>query len=240
MSEITPEDRRKGVATVEGRRFVYLHPGWVRLWHWINVVLIILLAATGFSLHFGGESSGLLSFRTARLVHNACGWIVLFTFVLYLVGLIVSGEWRQFLVFKKGFVRGMFIQTGFYLSGIFRGQPHPDSPTRERKFNPLQQITYLLVVVVGLPLIILTGMMLLLPESAPKQVMGAGGIWPIAMAHTVVGYGLVAFMLGHMYLTTLGHSAWSNILGMFTGWTEEPEHESPEPPAGEEKEPGDG
>ena len=46
----------------------------------------------------------------------------------------------------------------YYAVGIFKGEPHPFKPTRERKHNPMQAQTYLGVTVVVTPLIWLSGL----------------------------------------------------------------------------------
>ena len=42
-------------------------------------------------------------------------------------------------------------QAMYYMRGIFRGDEHPTEKTRERKMNPLQQVTYLAILNILLP-----------------------------------------------------------------------------------------
>ena len=208
---------------------VFLHPAWVRIWHWLNALLILLLIVTGFNMHFGGAA---VSFRWSVSAHNIAGGLLTLSFVAYIIGLLVSGEWRQYLKFQPGLVKSIVTQSRFYAFGIFRGEPHPTTPTRERKFNVLQQLTYIGIVFIALPVIIVSGGMLLHPENAPDQMVIGSGVWPMAVLHTLVGYAFAAFTLGHIYLTTLGPTPFAYIMGMITGWVEEEHHES----AGEHQE----
>ena len=196
----------------------YLHPVWVRAWHWLNALLFLALIVTGFSMHFSGAAGQVVSFSVARVVHNVAGWLVVANYVAYVVGLVMSGQWRQYLSFPPDFPRTMVKQARFYAGGIFRGEAHPEHPTPERKFNALQQITYLKIVAFAIPAVIVTGAMLHFPELAPKEILGAGGVWPIAVLHTVIAYLLVAFTIGHVYLTTTGETPEANVRAMLSGW----------------------
>ena len=40
----------------------YLFPAWIRLWHWLNAVLILVLGITGLSLHFADPKLPLVDF----------------------------------------------------------------------------------------------------------------------------------------------------------------------------------
>jgi thiosulfate reductase cytochrome b subunit len=196
----------------------YLHPIWVRIWHWSNAAFFVALIITGFSMHFGGAPAQVVSFQTSRIVHNVSGWLLIGNFVAYIVGLVLSSQWRQYLRFDDGFAGSMLAQARYYAGGILRGEPHPEHPTEERKFNALQQVTYLGIMALVLPLIIITGIMLQFPETAPKEILGSGGVWPLAVLHTIVAYLLIAFTIGHVYLTTTGETPDENIRAMVTGW----------------------
>lgn len=55
---------------------LYLYPVWVRLWHWTNALLFLILIASGVSMHFAG-ADWLMSFATARVVHNVAGILLI-------------------------------------------------------------------------------------------------------------------------------------------------------------------
>ena len=43
----------------------------------------------------------------------------------------------------------------------------------------------------------------------------------VAGVHTVAAYLLLAFLLAHFYLITTGHTVFSQLKTMITGWEEE-------------------
>ena len=53
-----------------------IYDKWVRSWHWVNAMLFLVLAATGFRIHFGGREDPLLSFETAFHTHNLVGMLL--------------------------------------------------------------------------------------------------------------------------------------------------------------------
>ena len=43
----------------------YLFPAWIRLWHWLNAALIVVLGVTGLSLHYADPKLPLVDFELA-------------------------------------------------------------------------------------------------------------------------------------------------------------------------------
>lgn len=199
----------------------YLYPLWLRLWHASNAMLFLVLILSGLSLHYSRPGSPFLGFETAMVLHNAAGVLLALAYVGWFLFNLGSGNVRSYLPRMKRFFRDQRIQATYYLSGIFRGDPHPFPVHPKRKFNPLQQVTYFSIMYLLMPLIIVSGLFLLFPEYAPDSLWGWGGIWPMATGHTVVGFLLSAFMFGHLYLATTGHTLTSNFKGMITGWHED-------------------
>ncbi|MCD6375768.1 MAG: cytochrome b/b6 domain-containing protein [Caldisericaceae bacterium] len=48
---------------------LYLYPLGLRIWHWTNVTLYIVLILTGISMHYPSPDNPLIPFKTARLIH---------------------------------------------------------------------------------------------------------------------------------------------------------------------------
>jgi thiosulfate reductase cytochrome b subunit len=176
-----------------------MFPGWLRLWHWTNAALFFALVATGVSLHFAGMGSAGLAFRWSVIIHNIVGVALVVALLYYFVAMVVTGHFRQFLPYR-GQLRDILLQTRFYLLGIFRGAHHPFVATPERRFNPIQQLAYVASVFVMLPAQGLTGVFLLFPDHAPDRIGGMGGIWPMAVTHSVLAYALGSFLVVHLYL----------------------------------------
>ena len=199
----------------------YLYPGWLRLWHWTNAILIIGLTASGISLHYSNPQVGLIEFDIARDVHNACGVALCGAYAVFFVGNIVTGNWWQFVPHPHRYASRAWLQMRFYMWDIFFGRPHPFPPTPESNFNPLQQVFYWAVMYLLMPALLLTGIIFLYPDLAPDHVFGFDGLLPVAMAHYMVAFLIVCFMVMHIYLGTTGLHVTTLFRAMATGWHED-------------------
>lgn len=68
-------------------------------------------------------------------------------------------------------------QVMWYLNGIFRGEPHPYHAAPAKKFNPLQHLTYVCVMYVMYPLLLVSGVALLFPNGMPEGFLGRPGVF---------------------------------------------------------------
>jgi thiosulfate reductase cytochrome b subunit len=182
---------------------------------------MIVLAVTGASLHFADPSLPLVPFAKAARVHHIAGLCLAGLYVFFVIANMVSGNWWQYVPKPGGFIQRCWRQTKFYLFGIFRGEAHPYPPTEKANFNALQQIIYWVVMYVLVPLLIISGLIFLWPDFAPKQLFGMDGLLPIAVLHYLVGIVIVSFMIAHVYLSTTGVRIYSLFKMMITGWHEE-------------------
>ncbi len=208
---------------------MYLYPLWLRSWHWINAALFFVLIATGISLHYSATSSLYLSFETAIVAHNAAGILLTLNYIFYVLFNIISGNYKQYIPPIKGMTIRLFHQGKYYVWGVFRGEDHPYHTSEEQKFNPLQQVSYFGIMFFMMPLVCISGTLLMFPELAPERFLGMGGVWPMAILHIVVGYFLSLFMFGHIYLATHGDTLLSNFKSMFTGFHEHEVHHKHDP-----------
>jgi thiosulfate reductase cytochrome b subunit len=140
-------------------RRVYMYTGYERLWHWLQSLAIMLLLITGLEIHMPGTVR-LLGFATAVQIHNIVAFIVVINALLAAFFHFASGQIRQYLPEPKGFFSQAIQQSLYYVGGIFRGEPHPFEKSPESKLNPLQQVTYLAILNILLPLQVLTGVMI--------------------------------------------------------------------------------
>jgi thiosulfate reductase cytochrome b subunit len=150
-------------------------------------------------------------------VHNIAGIVMALLYMVFLIGNIISSNGVHYKVKFKGYIQRLIIQVKYYGVGIFKGDPHPFPVTETCKFNPMQQVAYVGVMYGLVSALVLTGVMLLFPESIPDNLFGAGTILPIALAHTLLSYFLALFLIGHLYLATTGHTPLSNYKTMITG-----------------------
>ncbi|MBC7952844.1 MAG: cytochrome b/b6 domain-containing protein [Rhodospirillaceae bacterium] len=199
---------------------IRLLPLWLRLWHWTSAMLLLTLAASGISLHFATPNSLLIPFRVAREIHTIAGLIQAASYVFFLSANAASGNWRQYLSLRDGFACRAMVQARYYLWDIFQGKPQPYPATPDIKFNALQQLIYALIMYLAMPILVVSGVLFLFPDSAPDHVMGVDGLLPLAMTHYMTAYCVFMFTLGHIYLATTGKTPTSLIRTMITGWKE--------------------
>ncbi len=198
-------------------RRIYLYDFHERMWHWVQALVILLLLGTGLQIHASGDLR-LISFESAVKIHTILGIALGVNALLGLLYHVFSGAIRQFLPEPKGFFDLAMRQTSYYLSGIFRGDPHPIVKRRNRKLNPLQQIAYLLLLNVLLPLQLVTGLAMWIAWVWPGITAAAGGLAFLAPLHSFGAWLFGAFVLIHIYLGTTGTTTTSNFKAMVTGW----------------------
>ncbi|MBN1969513.1 MAG: thiosulfate reductase cytochrome B subunit [Candidatus Delongbacteria bacterium] len=192
----------------------YLYTLNIRIWHWTNATLFVLLIISGIAIRF----SVLIPFKDAVKMHNYSGMLLTIAYTAFFIMNIADGNLRNYIPKPKGFFTRIIKQARFYLFGIFKGEPHPYHTTKENKFNPLQQITYFKFMYGVMPVLVITGIMMLEPSNAPETVLGYGGIWLISTIHYISAGIFVLFMFGHMYLATTGDKPLYLLKGMFTGF----------------------
>jgi len=112
--------------------------------------------------------------------------------------------------------------------GIFKNEPHPFEKTRQRKMNPLQQVTYVMVLNVLLPLQILTGALMWGAQRWPQAAEVFGGLPGLGPFHTLVAWTFAAFIILHVYLTTTGPTPLAGMEAMIMGYEDVEVHE-PQP-----------
>jgi len=199
---------------------VFILPLWIRIWHWTNALLIIILTVTGASMYFSDPDLIMVQFDLAVRIHDVAGLALVAAYGFFVVANIVSGNWWQY-VPKPGLFREKCLrQTRYYAWGIFHGEPHPYPPTAAANFNALQQIIYWTIMYFFMPLLLITGVMFLWPDLAPKRVFGFDGLMPVAVLHSLAALVIVTFMIAHIYLGTTGLKVSSLFKMMITGWHE--------------------
>jgi thiosulfate reductase cytochrome b subunit len=200
---------------------IYLLPLWIRLWHWTNALLIIILTVSGVSLHFADPKLTLIEFSLADRIHHIAGLALVAAYTFFVVANIVSGNWWQYVPKPPGILERCWIQGKWYAFGIFRGEPHPYRVSEEQNFNALQALSYWGIMYMVMPVMLATGLVFMFPEFAPDRAFGFDGLLPVAILHYVTGAVIVAFMIAHIYLGTTGKTATSMFKTMINGWHED-------------------
>ncbi|MBI1752706.1 MAG: cytochrome b/b6 domain-containing protein [Acidobacteria bacterium] len=192
---------------------IVLYPLFNRIWHWTQALLILLLALTGFEVRGTFRLFGYL--RAVNLHHTfAVALVVLILFAIFWH--VTTGEWRQYIP-TRAFLREM---VAFYLTGIFKNAPHPVRKERTAKLNPLQRLAYLGFKVLIIPVQVSTGALYFFYPNLSASGWPPSSLWFIAVLHVLGAFGLLAFLVGHVYLTTTGHRPLSNLKAMLVGYEE--------------------
>jgi len=192
---------------------IYLYTRYERFWHWLQMLLIVLLLVTGFEVQ---SYYHLLGFQTAAKIHNFAGITWLISFAFFIFWIFTTGEWKQYIPTTKK----IFSVLHYYAHGIFLGEPHPVPKRKNAKHNPLQRLTYLSLAAFLLPVQMTTGFLYWSYNSWDAWGMGYLSLKATAFIHTAGGFGILSFIIIHIYMTTTGHSLFAHIKAMITGWEE--------------------
>lgn len=204
---------------------LYLYPVWLRAWHWLNALLFLTSVVTGLSMHF--SLGWLIPFDVAVPVHNASGMLLTLSWIGFVVGNLIGGNGKHYLIDPRTLPRDLWQQVRYYTYGIFVNEPHPFHVSAEHKLNALQTLSYVGVMYGLMPLLILSGWAFLLSSELPETVFDVGTIWIVAMTHLLLSWMMLLFLIVHIYIITTGETVLTNLKAMLTGWHREEE------PAGE-------
>ncbi|MGD0659237.1 MAG: cytochrome b/b6 domain-containing protein [Syntrophorhabdales bacterium] len=204
-------------------RHVELHRLTLRIWHWVNTVLIFLLILTGVRLRIP-EIRFLFAYRNDVLIHRWMGLAACVSFLFWLAYSLVSGNIARNYAFRPARdVKGMVRQGLYYAVGFFRGWPNPYPTTPREKFNPLQKVAYTGVMFLLTPLTVVTGILFSNIPYFRGIISYVGGTRVLDAIHVIGGYLFVIYLIVHVYMATLGPTPFTHIKAMFTGYEEEPE-----------------
>ncbi len=197
---------------------VYLYSVGERALHWLIGVSVIILIISGLRVHYAGGCGSILSMARAVSVHNAFALVMMVSAFLFLFYHLASAAIRQFIPPTENLSSELMRQATYYMRGIFRGGPHPIEKSPERKLNPLQQITYLLLLNVLFPVQIVTGILIWGISRWPVLAEKIGGLSLVVPVHHMGSWLFISFLFMHLYLTTTGHTLFSNIRAMIDGY----------------------
>ncbi|MHB8898869.1 MAG: cytochrome b/b6 domain-containing protein [Thermoguttaceae bacterium] len=196
-----------------------IYTTWERTWHWVQSMAMVALLATGFHIH-SPVRAPIADLATVVWLHNVSGFILIGNALLGLFYYATTGAIRHYLPSRNGLVGDVVAQVSFYTRGIFRGEAHPSPKTPERRLNPLQQLTYLALLNVLLPLQVGSGLLMWGASRWPQAAGAVGGLPVLGAVHTLGSYLFLSFLIAHLYLITTGHTPLSCLEGMATGFEE--------------------
>lgn len=189
------------------RKAIYVWETPIRIYHWINVFLIVTLLITGLyigqpQLAPSGEPYANFLMGKMRLWHAVAAWLFIANFIFRIYWSFVGNEYTKFKPWRKGFFSDGLESLKYYL---FMKKEH----TLHAGHNVIAQLTYFFIMWLGSFFMIITGLAMQ-GEIAPGrfQEWWFGWIIPlfhqsssVRMYHHLVAWLFVVFILAHLYLT---------------------------------------
>jgi Ni/Fe-hydrogenase 1 B-type cytochrome subunit len=170
------------------------HSVWIRIFHWINMVAIMLLIFTGFYIHAPQSFRLFGNMDGARMVHFAMAYVLCFGVVLRVYYAIAAKDAKNIVFNPKTDIPNLPSMMKYYL---FMSDSHP----YYGKYNPGQKAMYTGWLVMAL-IQIITGFILYKPQVAFWANLGdfLGGDIAIRLVHLIVTWLFVLTILAHVYL----------------------------------------
>ncbi len=197
---------------------IYVHPLGERLFHWGHALLMVILIYTGACILF--KTPFLLPFKIIIPLHKIAGLILGIEFLGWITYGIVTGRIKGWFPKGKEWTEGIPKQIRWYAWGIFKGEPHPCIPSPENRLNPLQKISYAIIMLVLLPLQGLTGIIMLFPHKF-LWLLRVINYSLLDRIHVILFYLFSMFVLLHLYLETTGFTLTSCLIAMLKGYIKE-------------------
>lgn len=185
----------------------------VRIFHWINVLCITVLAATGFiiadppAIMSGAEASESYWFGTVRFIHFTAAYIFFFNMIMRIYWAFVGNRfsnWRSFLPFSEKMRKN--ILHVLKVDILLQHDKTEDVRNISVGHNSIAAISYVALFVIAL-VQVFTGFGLYadtsgwwLPELFAWVVPLFGGDFMVRTIHHVATWFFILFTLIHVYL----------------------------------------
>jgi thiosulfate reductase cytochrome b subunit len=179
-----------------------IHPVWVRVTHWINVVAMVVMIGSGWEIY---NASPLFPFRFPRSItlggwlagallwHFAAMWLLAVNGLVYVTLGIVTGRFRRKLVpIRPGDV---LADARAALTGKLA---HDDLVV----YNAVQKLLYLGVILAGI-VIVLSGVAIWKPVQLQELTALFGGYDAARYVHFFAMAAIVGFLVVHVIMAVL-------------------------------------
>jgi thiosulfate reductase cytochrome b subunit len=198
-------------------RNFYLYPVWVRLWHLTNAILCIFLIVTGLLIGIYDPSVDAADRYQSRVsIHNIAGILLTISYIGFFFGNLFTDNGKYYRARIRGSVKRMWRQVRYYVSGFSRGEEAPFPVDNENKFNPLQKASYIGAMYLAVPLIIISGWIMMYPGFLAKLPEGFNGYAFTDTLHIVLAIIISLFLVVHLVLSITGR----NLRSIMSGWKE--------------------
>jgi thiosulfate reductase cytochrome b subunit len=200
---------------------IYVHPLPVRIWHWINAIGFVTLILTGFQIRYFDLVQA-MPFSAAVSIHNTVGFVLVANYFVWLCFYLFTDKITVYHpeLRPKVYFRDAIRQALFYGYGIFKGEPNPHHVTAHKKFNALQSTMYQIIMILLVPIQFYTGVLLWNVDGFSGSIAVLGGVRVVATVHVGLFIFFTAFIFGHVYLASLGHTTGAHFKAMVTGYEE--------------------
>jgi thiosulfate reductase cytochrome b subunit len=205
MSSGTADVRGADLRIVTPKAAAVIHPRWVRITHWINVIAMFLMVTSGWRIYdasplfpfifppaitIGDSLDGLPG---ALLWHFAAMWLLVVNGSVYVALGILTGRFRRklFPIRPADVVRDLRAALAFKLS-------HDDLSV----YNAVQRLLYLGVIAAGI-VAVLSGLSIWKPVQLQELAAVFGGYDAARFVHFFAMAAIVGFLLVHITLAVL-------------------------------------
>jgi Ni/Fe-hydrogenase b-type cytochrome subunit len=226
-------------STMKRSTLVFRHRLSTRIWHWVNAVTVFIMLMSGLMIfnahprlywgHYGANSDpawlelprfpgwatipSTYSLAEGRHWHLAFGWVLGFSLLAYLLISLFNGHFRKDVALSRAEVQPAHLWDDIKQHARFKFH------SGDARYNPLQKITYSLILFVILPTVILSGLTLSPGMNAawPWLVDLFGGRQSARSIHFIMAGCIAAFIVIHVLLVIMAGPI-NEMRSMITGW----------------------
>lgn len=179
-----------------------VHPGWLRVMHWLNAVAVLVLMFSGWRIY---NATAFLGFSIPKEItlggwlggalqwHFAAMWLLAANGLLYLAGNLATGRlWKKFFPLQLSALLND-------LSDAIKGRLTHGDPSH---YNMVQRLAYLFVMLDSVVLV-LSGLVLWKSVQFPLLRVLTGGYEGARVVHFGAMSALVVFIVIHLVMVLL-------------------------------------
>jgi len=236
-------------ATPHGGSVIYRHRVATRLWHWVNAFTIFIMIGSGLMisnahphLYWGNYGAnfdhpwlslprwpGWVTIPATYNLALARRWHLLFALVLgfgllaFMIASLINRHFQRDLRVRAGELKPQSLLHDLKEHLAFRFH----DPANPSAFNIFQKLSYVLVIFILIPLMILTGLTLSpgMDAAWPWLLDIFGGRSSARSIHFIAAAGLVGFIIVHLILVILAGPL-NEVGSMITGRWKVPEEDA--------------
>jgi len=179
-----------------------IHPGWVRVCHWVNAIAMLVMIGSGWEIY---NASPLFAFTFPRSItlggwlagallwHFAAMWVLAINGIVYITLGIITGRFRKklFPIYPSEVIHDL----GAALTGRLA---HEDISV----YNAVQKLLYLGVIFAGI-VVVLSGVSIWKPVQYQELTALFGGYYYARYVHFIAMAAIVGFLVVHVALAIL-------------------------------------